>query len=339
MKAVACFKPLPSSHDDSLVDVSLDRPSPGPHDLLVEVRAISVNPIDTKIRGTYTAAPGGPGKVLGWDAAGVVVSIGTEVTLFAPGDEVFYAGELDRPGSNAEFQLIDERLAGRKPKSIGFAEAAALPLTTVTAWEMLFDRLKIRHETSEFATSLLIVGAAGGVGSIAIQLARQLTGLTVVAAAARPETQAWVRDMGAHHIIDHRQPIAAQVRAVVPGGVTHVLALTRTEEHFDQIIEAMAPQGALALIESPASPLDINKLKTKSLSLHWEFMFTRSRYKTADMAEQGRLLNEVSALVDAGRIRSTLKVHLGTINTVNLKRAHALLESGTSIGKVVLEGF
>lgn len=340
MKAVAYDDPLPVDHDNSLIDVTLERPAPKPRDLLVEVRAISVNPVDTKIRaGGGPRAPGEVDKVLGWDAAGVVAAVGTGVTLFAPSDEVYYAGAINRSGSYAEYQLVDERIVGRKPASIGFADAAALPLTTITAWELLFDRLKVRIGKPAAAGSLLILGGAGGVGSIATQLARRLTGLTVIATASRPETEAWSRDMGAHYVIDHRRPIAGQVKAIVPAGVTYVLALTRTEEHFDQIVEALAPQGALALIENPASPLDITKLKPKSISLHWEFMFTRALYETADMGEQGRLLNEVSALVDAGLVRSTMRVNLGPINAANLKRAHAMVESGKSIGKVVLTGF
>jgi zinc-binding alcohol dehydrogenase family protein len=267
------------------------------------------------------------------------VAVGTEVTLFTVGDAVFYAGALDRSGSNCQYHLVDERLVGRKPASIGFAESAALPLTSITAWEMLFDRMRIAVGKPAGAGSLLIIGGAGGVGSIATQLARRLTGLTIIATASRPETHSWCRDMGAHHVIDHRQPLAAPVKAIVPGGVTHVLALTRTESHFDQIVEALAPQGSLALIESPAAVLDINKLKSKSISIHWEFMFTRSLFKTADMGAQGRLLNEVADLVDAGLIRSTMNTQLGVIDAANIKRAHAVAESGTAVGKVVLAGF
>jgi NADPH:quinone reductase len=340
MKAVSFFKSLPIAESDSLVDIMLDCPSPGSRDLLVEVRAISVNPVDAKIRdGSGPRSPQDANKLLGWDAAGIVKTVGSEVKLFAPGDEVYYAGSVDRSGSYAEYHLVDERIVGRKPKSIGFAEAAALPLTTITAWELLFDRLKIPTGRSADAESLLIIGGAGGVGSIATQLARQLTGLTVIATASRPETQAWCREMGAHHVIDHPQPIAGQVKAVMPGGINYVLALTKTEDHFDQIIEAMAPQSALAVIENVATPLDINKLKPKSISLHWEFMFTRARYETADMGEQGRLLNKVAGLVDVGQIRSTMRENLGTINATNLKRAHALIESGQAIGKIILAGF
>ena len=337
MKIVSFHQSLPISDPNSFLDLAGEPPRPGPRDLLVEVRAISVNPVDAKIRGG-----GGPGRpdgqlpILGWDAAGVVREIGTEVALFRPGDEVYYAGSVDRAGSYAEFQCVDERLVGRKPKTLDFAGSAALPLTTITAWELLFDRLRVAGTA---AGSLLILGGAGGVGSIAIQLARQLTRLTVIATASRPETVDWCRRLQAHHVVDHARPLATQVRAIEPGGVNYTLALTKAEDHFDQLIEAMAPQSALALIENPARPLDITKLKPKSISLHWEFMFTRSRYQTPDMGEQGRLLTEVAALVDAGRIQTTMQANLGTINAANLRRAHALVESGKTMGKIVLAGF
>lgn len=337
MKIVSFYKSLPIKDRESLLDLIAERPVPGSRDLLVAVRAISVNPVDAKVR-----AGGGPGKaqgelpILGWDAAGIVKEVGTEVTLFRPGDDVYYAGSLNRPGSYSEFQCVDERIVGRKPQKLTFAAAAALPLTTITAWEMLFDRLRVNKSAEEF---LLIVGGAGGVGSIAIQLAKQLTKLNVIVTASRPDTQDWCRKMGADHVIDHSKPIAGQVKAIAPGGVKYTLALTRTEDHFEEIIEAMAPQSALALIENPVRPLDITKLKPKSISLHWEFMFTRSRYETPDMSEQGYLLNRVADLVDAGRIQSTLQANLGTINAENLRNAHALVESGKTVGKIVLEGF
>ena len=339
MKIVSFHKSLPISDPDSLLDLTTETPRPAPHDLLLEVRAISVNPVDAKIRsGGGPGRPDGQLQILGWDAASVVTAVGSNVCLFKPGDEVYYAGDVGRPGSYAQFQCVDERLVGHKPASIGFAEAAALPLTTITAWESLFDRMKIRRDPSS-AGSLLIIGGAGGVGSIATQLASRLTGLTVIATASRPETQTWCREMGAHHVIDHRQPLAGQVKAIVPGGVNYVLALTKTEDHFDEIIAAMAPQSAMALIENVARPVDINKLKPKCISLHWEFMFARARYETADMGEQGRLLNEVARLVDAGQIRTTMRQNLGSINAANLKRAHALIESGSAVGKLVLAGF
>lgn len=337
MKAISFHKPGPITDPESFIEVSVDTPKPGPRDLLVEVRAISVNPVDAKIR-----SGGGPGKpegqwqILGWDAAGIVREVGPEVALFKPGDEVFYAGSVKRPGSYAEFQCVDERLVGHKPKTLSFAESVALPLTTITAWEMLFDRLLIDGATTG---SVLIVGGAGGVGSIAIQLARQLTQLKVIATASRRETVQWCLDMGAHHVVDHRQPLAAQVKQLEPGGVNYVLALTKTEDHFDQLIEAMTPQSALALIENPARPLDINKLKPKSISLHWEFMFTRSVFETPDMGEQGHILNQVATLADLGRIKTTLNSNLGTINAAHLKQAHELIESGRAIGKIVLCGF
>lgn len=340
MKAITFLTPLPISEPNSLVDVTLERPAPENRDLLVEVRAISVNPVDAKIRGG-----GGPrgqtnsNSLLGWDAAGIVREVGPEVTLFAPGDEVYYAGSIDRSGSYAEFQLVDERLVGRKPTTLGFAEAAALPLTTITAWELMFDRLRIPPGKFGNVGTLLIVGGAGGVGSIATQLARCRTNLTVIATASRPETDAWSRAMGAHHVIDHRQPLSKQVKAIAPEGVQFVLALTKTEDHYDGIIEAMAPQGALGLIENVARPIDINKLKPKSISLHWEFIFTRGHYQTADIGEQGKLLNEVADLIDAGQLRSTMRENLGVINATNLKRAHAIVESGNAVGKIVLEGF
>lgn len=337
MKAISFHQSLPSSDPQSLVDIDVPEPTPGPRDLLVEVKAISVNPVDTKVRsGSGPVKPGESLKILGWDAAGIVKAVGSEVTLFAPGDEVYYAGDVDRPGSYAELQCVDERIVGRKPKNLSFAEAAALPLTTITAWEMMFDRMRI--DPGEHG-AILIVGGAGGVGSIAIQLARQLTSLTVIATASRPETQDWCRSLGAHHVVDHGQPLAAQIKAIAPEGLTHVLALTRTEDHYDEIIEAMAPQSAIALIENPARPLELTKLKPKSLSLHWEFMFTRPRYKTADMGKQGQLLNQVSRLADAGQIKTTLQTDLSPIKAENLRKAHALIESSRSIGKVVLAGF
>ena len=337
MKAVSYHQSLPVEDVASFVDVTLDEPVPGARDILVEVRAISVNPVDAKIRaGGGPGSPDGALPILGWDAAGVVRAVGSGATLFAPGDEVYYAGSIDRPGSYAQLQCVDERIVACKPRSLDFANAAALPLTTITAWEMLFDRLKIGQGAKG---SLLIVGGAGGVGSIAIQLARTLTDLTIIATASRPETQAWCQRMGAHHVIDHGKPLAAQVNAIVPGGVNHVLALTRTEDHFDEIVTAMAPQSALVLIENPARPLEITKLKPKSISLHWEFMFTRSRYQTPDMDEQGKLLTKVAALIDAGRVQSTVQTQLGAINAPNMRRAHALVESGSTIGKIVLSGF
>jgi len=337
MKAVAYRHSLPIEHADSLLDVTLPDPLASGHDLLVRVAAISVNPVDTKVR--RRVDPQGKDKLLGWDAAGTVVAVGSEVSLFKPGDEVYYAGSIDRAGSYAELQLVDERIVGHKPQSLGFAEAAALPLTSITAWELLFDRLGVRLGKPADAGSLLIVGGAGGVGSIATQLARRLTGLTVITSASTDESRAWTRAMGAHHVVNHREPLAAQVKAIAPGGVDYVMALTHTEQHFEEIVELLAPQGKLGCIDDPAKPLDLSALKRKSLSFHWESMFTRSSFQTADMIGQHRLLDEVASLVDAGVLRSTIGQNLGPINAANLKRAHALVESARSVGKAVLSGF
>ena len=337
MKAVAYFQNLPIDHPDALQDIDLPEPTPGPRDLLVEVRAISVNPVDTKIRRNAAPENGQP-RVLGWDVSGVVKAVGGDVSLFQPGDEVFYAGALTRPGGNAELHLVDERIVGKRPKSLDFAKSAALPLTAITAWELLFDRLGIAEGQADQGQSLLVVGAAGGVGSILVQLARRLTGLTVIGTASRPETQAWVRELGAHHVIDHSQPLAAELKRIGLDSVTHVASLTQTDQHLEQLVEALAPQGKLALIDDPAG-LDVLKLKRKSISLHWEFMYTRSMFETADMIEQHKLLNRVSELIDQGVLKTTFGEHYGRIEAANLKRAHALLESGKAKGKIVLEGF
>jgi len=340
MKAIAFTKPLPIEAEDSLLDLELPRPEPGPRDLLVNVRAVSVNPVDTKVRGARhqgsAAHNTGKPRVLGWDAAGVVVGKGAEVTGFAVGDEVFYAGELERPGSNAEYQAVDERLVGRKPRSIGFAEAAALPLTSITGWELLFDRFGVRE--GESGASLLVSGAAGGVGSILVQLARRLTGLTVIGTASRPETVKWVTEMGAHHVIDHTKPLAEQVNALKAPPVKYIASLTATARNFGQLFEVLSPQGKFGLIDDPAT-LDIVPLKRKAASMHWEFMFARSMWKTPDMPEQGRLLSRVCELVDRGELRSTQTQTFSPINAENLKKAHALVESGKAIGKVTLSGF
>jgi zinc-binding alcohol dehydrogenase family protein len=340
MKAIAFTRPLPIEAEDSLVELEMPRSEFGPRDLLVNVRAVSVNPVDTKVRGARhqgsASDDSGKPRVLGWDAAGVVVDKGSAVAGFDVGDEVYYAGALDRPGSNAEYQAVDERLVGRKPKSIGFAEAAALPLTSITAWELLFDRFGVRE--GESGGSILVSGAAGGVGSILVQLARRLTDLRVVATASRPETVEWVTQMGAHHAIDHTQPLAAQVDGLRVPPVKYVASLTATARNFAQLVEVLAPQGKLGLIDDPAT-LDVVPLKRKAASLHWEFMFARSMWQTPDMAEQGRLLSRVSDLVDRGELRSTQTQTFSPINVENLRKAHALAESGKAIGKVTLSGF
>ncbi len=336
MRAVGYFAPGPITAPESLVDIDLPRPSAAGRDLLVEVRAVSVNPVDCKVRAS-APAPAGAAKVLGWDAAGVVVEAGPQVSLFKTGDEVFYAGSIARPGTDAQFHLVDERIVGHKPRSLGFAQAAALPLTSITAWEALFDRIDIRRPVPGAAHAVLIIGGAGGVGSIAIQLVRALTDLTVMATASRPETMAWVKELGAHHVIDHRNSVAAGVAALGIGAPGFVFSTTHTPDHLKDIVELIAPQGRLALING--EPLELSPLMRKSVSVHWESMFTRSLMETADMTEQHALLDKVAGLVDAGKIRTTMAEHFGVINAENLKRAHILLESGKSRGKIVLEGF
>ena len=335
MKAVVYTQHgLPIDDPQALIDMDLPAPQPGPRDVLVQVRAVSVNPVDTKVRrGAAVTAP----RVLGWDAAGVVVATGAEVTAFKAGDEVFYAGSLTRPGSYSELHVVDERIVGHKPASLDFADAAALPLTSLTAWELLFDRLKV-GEGAGAGKTLVIIGASGGVGSILTQLAAKLTGLTVVGTASRPETRQWVSALGAHHVIDHGQPMAPQLAAL---GIPHadiVISLTHTDQHYADIVEMLAPQGQFALIDDP-DVLDAMPLKRKSISLHWELMFTRSMYETPDMARQREILDRVAALIDSGALRTTVGDNFGAITAANLRRAHALVESNKARGKIVLAGF
>jgi NADPH:quinone reductase len=320
---------------ESLVDIEQPTPTPEGRDLLVAIKAVSVNPVDTKVRQRATLEPW---KVLGWDAAGIVTAIGSEVTLFKPGDEVFYAGAIDRPGTNAEYHLVDERIVGIKPKKLDWAEAAALPLTAITAWEMLFDRLDVYKPVPGATNAILIIGGAGGVGSIAIQLARQLTDLTVIATASRPETIAWVNTMGAHHVMDHHLPLNEQMTALGLGSPGFVFSTTQTDRHLAAIADLIAPQGRFGLIDDPEK-LDISRFKRKSASVHWEFMFTRSLFKTQDISEQGKLLNEVSHLVDKEVLQTTLTEKYSPIDAANLQQVHTLIESGQARGKIVLEGF
>ncbi len=338
MKAVGYYQPLPIDNPESLQDIELPAPVAGARDLLVRVKAVSVNPVDTKVR--KNAAPeAGQAKVLGWDAVGTVEAIGSGVQNFKVGDRVYYAGSIIRPGANAELHAVDERIAALAPKSLDDAQAAALPLTTITAYELLFDRLQVPKDGGGGeGQTLLVTGGAGGVGSILIQLARQLTKLRIVATASRAETREWCLALGAHTVIDHSKPLAAELKAAGIGEVDMVASLTQTEQHYAQIIESLKPQGQLAVIDD-MKVLDAMPLKTKCISLHWEMMFARSRFETPDIAEQGKLLAEVAALVDAGRIRTTANASFGTINAANLKRAHALIESGKAQGKVVLAGF
>lgn len=335
MKAIAYTQHgLAATDVQSLTDIELPMPLPGPRDLLVQVHAVSVNPVDTKIRiGSATKGP----RVLGWDAAGIVHATGSDVTMFKPGDAVFYAGSITRPGSNSEYQLVDERIVGHKPASLTEAEAAAVPLTAITAWELLFERLGVAEGGGE-GQSLLILGAGGGVGSMLTQLARKLTRLTVIGTASRPETNKWVRDHGAHYVIDHSKPIVEQLAAIGIPEVDHVASLTHTDQHYEQIVKALRPQGQLALIDDPQS-LNAMPLKSKSISLHWELMFTRSMFETPDMIEQHRLLERVSQLIDQKVLKTTLAENFGAINAANLRRAHALIETNRSVGKIVLARF
>ena len=337
MHAVGYETSLPIENDASLVDIELPRPEALGRDILVAVRAVSVNPVDTKVR--KRAAPlEGETKVLGFDAAGVVDAIGPEVTLFKSGDEVFYAGSILRPGTNAEFHLVDERIVGHRPKTLSFAESAALPLTSITAWELLFDRFGVVPGRSFDPRTLLIIGGAGGVGSILIQLARRLTGLTVVATASRPESQKWCSDLGTHAVVDHSKPIKQQVEKLKFPPVGLVASLTNTDQHYKALADIIAPQGKFGLIDDPQE-FNVSVFKSKAVSIHWEAMFTRPSFQTPDMIAQHHLLNDVADLLDKHVLRTTLDQTFGSINATNLKRAHALLESGQSRGKIVLEGW
>ncbi len=336
MKAVAYTHSHPITHEDALLDLLLPDPAaPQGHDLLIEVRAVAVNPVDTKIR--RAADPAGEPRTLGFDAAGVVLARGPQATMFHVGQEVFYAGSIARPGSNAERQLVDERIVGAKPKTLSFAQSAALPLTAITAWEAMFDRLGILRGKAADGAAILIIGGAGGVGSIAVQLARRLTGLKVITTASRPETRAWCESLGAHHVLDHSKPLAPQARALGLA-VPYIFSTTQTESHWADIVEIVAPQGRVCLIDDlGAAP--VQALKAKSASLHWEYMFARPVHGTADLIAQHRLLDEVSHLIDEGVLKTTLGEHFGRITADNMIRAHALQESGTARGKIVLEGF
>lgn len=336
MKVVGYFTPQPIDHADALLDLDLPAPTPGAHDLLVRVKAVSVNPVDVKVRASATPKDGAP-RILGWDAVGVIEGLGADVQGFAVGDRVYYAGSITRAGTNAELHTVDARIAAHAPKTLNDAEAAALPLTSITAWELLFDRLAVPAGGGQGQT-LLVMGGAGGVGSMLTQLARELTQLRVVATASRPETRAWSLDHGAHDVIDHRQPLAPQLAALGLPQIDLVAGLTHTPHYFAQYVDCLRPQGRIALIDD-MDTLNVVPLKAKSLSLHWEMMFTRSMFATTDMARQGALLAEVAQLADAGRIRSTLTEEFGPVNAANLRRAHARVESGKMIGKAVLAGF
>lgn len=337
MKAVGYTQSLAINENDALIDVDIEKPSASGRDLLVKVNAIAVNPVDYKIRQRVNPEAGTP-KILGWDAVGEVVEIGADVSEFAVGDRVYYAGDLTRQGTNAEYQLVDERIVGHAPKTLSDSEAAALPLTTITAYELLFDHLALAQQQEKSDEVVLVVGAAGGVGSIMLQLLKTLTGATVIATASRQSSKDWVVSLGADYVVDHSKPLAQQIEALNIGQVTHVASLNNTGAYVEAFVEVMKPKGKLALIDDPES-LDVSKLKQKSLSLHWEFMFTRSMFETDDMVEQSHLLNHVANLIDEGKVKTTVGKHLGKINAANLKKAHQILEEGSAIGKLVLEGF
>lgn len=340
MRAVGYCRPAALGQPGYLEDLELPEPQAGPLDLLVAVEAVAVNPVDLKVRGRELPAQG-QARLLGWDAVGRVVAVGEACSGFGQGDRVWYAGALNRPGCNGERHLVDHRLAAVAPQRLSSAEAAAMPLTAITAWELLFDRLRIpRERLATSGSCLLVLGGAGGVGSMLLQLARRFTELTLVATASRPESRTWAKRMGAHHVIDHSQPLQPQWQELGLDPPRWVASLTHSGQHFPALVDLLAPQGALALIDDPpAEAIDVLALKRKSLSLHWEFMFTRSLFGTADLAEQGRLLAEVAQLVDGGQLRSTLQQHLGAITAANLERAHALIAAGHCTGKIVLEGF
>lgn len=337
MKAVGLTRYLPIEDPESLIDLEVDRPEAGGHDLLVRVRAVAVNPVDTKVR--VSKGPGAvadPALILGWDASGVVEAVGPGVTLFSPGDEVFYSGDITRPGSNAEYQLVDERIVGPKPASLSFAEAAALPLTTITAYEAFFNRLGIDRDGGSAGESLLIFGGAGGVGSIGVQLARH-AGLRVIATASRPSSAEWVRTLGADDVVNHREPIRPQVEALRLRYVDHVAIFNDTDGNWAAASDLIRPQGRVVTIVENAGPLAMDGLKMKAAGLLWEFMFARSMFQTPDMIEQHRLLKWVSGEIDAGRVRTTVSRVMPTMDAASLKQAHAELEGGRATGKIVLE--
>ena len=336
MKAVALTHYLPIADPNSLLDVDLPKPVATGRDLLVAVKAVSVNPVDTKVRAPKDTVEETP-RVIGYDASGIVEAVGPDVKLFKVGDEVYYAGDITRPGTNQEFHLVDERIVGFKPKTVGFSEAAALPLTTITAYEAFFDRLRIDRDGCDKDQSVLIIGAGGGVGSIAIQLAKA-AGLEVIATASRPETSNWVRELGADHVINHREDMVAQVRELGFEHVDHI-AILNDMGHWEAAVELIRPEGGIVTIDDTDLPMPMGGMKMKSASLHWEFMFARAMHKTPDMIGQHNLLSYVADEVDAGRIRTTLDTVLSPINAETMRKAHALIETGTAKGKVVVEGF
>ena len=337
MKAVALTRYLPINDPESLQDFELPKPVPEKRDLLVGTEAVSVNPVDVKVRAAKAGVEKEP-KILGWDAAGVVEQVGTEVTLFRPGDEVYYAGSITRPGTNSEYHLVDERIVGKKPARLTFAEAAALPLTTITAWETFFERLHIDRAGADAGKLLLIIGGAGGVGSIGMQIAK-FAGLKVIATASRRETREWCINLGADYVIDHRQPLKTELEKIGIGQVDYIANFSNTDLYWTAMADIIAPEGAVCSIVENSEPLDLNILKSKSATFAWEFMFTKSMFNTSNMEAQGALLNEVAQLIDSQLIRTTLTETVPTINAKNLRDVHERIESGRSIGKIVLAGW
>lgn len=338
MKAIGIYQHQPTTASDCFVEVEIDRPQPGSRDLLVQVKAVSVNPVDYKVRSSVKeqAVP----RILGWDVAGVVEQVGEGVTLFKPGDEVYYAGSITRPGGNSQYHLVDERIVGRKPTRLSFEAAAALPLTTLTAWEGLFERLGIVPEKTieNQNRTVLIIGGAGGVGSIAIQLAKQIAGLRVIATASRSETIDWCKKMGADATINHRQPFGTQLQQLGITQVDDIFCLNDTEMHWQNMAEVIKPQGKICSIVETKNPIDLTLLQRKSATFVWEFMFTKPMYETEDMQTQHDLLNTVADLIDQGILESTITETSGALSAASLTAAHARLESGKMIGKLVLAG-
>lgn len=339
MKAVGLYQYLPIDHEQALLDLTIDPPAaPTGRDLLVAVRAIAVNPIDTKVRKPKDQIESSP-RILGWDAAGEVVAVGEQVEHYQVGDRVYYAGDITRAGCNSELQLVDERIVGRMPATLDFPQAAALPLTSITAWESLFERLRIDPDGADAGKRILIIGGAGGVGSIAIQLAKKLAKLQVIATASREETIAWVKHLGADHVVNHRKPLDAELKAIGIDTVDYIVCLNDTDQHWHAMANAIAPQGHICSIVEAMRPVELSLLKNKSATFAWEVMFTRAMFQTADMIEQQKLLNRVAAGIDSGELQCTLQQVLTPISAANLRRGHALLESGNAIGKTVLTGW
>jgi len=336
MKAIGFYQSLPISEHESLVDLNVEKPVASGRDLVVQIKAISVNPVDTKVR--MATKNNEEPKILGYDASGIVESVGEDCSLFQPGDEVYYAGDVTRSGTNSEFHLVDERIVGKKPNSLSFEEAAALPLTTNTAYEALENRMRIPNSENGESSTILIIGGAGGVGSIAIQLAKQ-KGLTVITTASRPETEKWVKDLGADYVINHRDSMVDQLKAIGFNQVPYIFCLHSTAAHWDAMVEIIEPEGTICSIVDTEKPVNLNLLKDKSVTFAWEFMFTRPKHKTASMIKQHEALNHVSSLVDQGKIKTTMTEVLSPINAANLKKAHEQLESGKTIGKLVLKDF